>query len=191
MPFNYVQGESESLHEKAVQKAGYPWVRINDVLPTRKGPFDRNQGIDRLLAHSHHGPNTHLIVKGDIEFNSHDDPANNIVMGVKKGQKEIAFKPPGLVYSAVSKSGGSFVEGHQCLSPRSAERYIDRGTLDVAFDVNSENDGGQDLPSVEVVKDRLVKAQFKPDTYPIMHFNRCPAATRGQQDAQKQIARWF
>lgn len=139
MNFEYIT-KPRQPHEKAVVDAGYKWVRTNEIDPTRKNAatgrakrFDPSH-IDRLNKHSHSGPNTHLIVEGDLVFRQQlwrpyvleSDDADD---AHRHGEKHEFPVPRGRAYSATSGRGCRFVEGHRSLSPSTAERFMARGTL--------------------------------------------------------------
>jgi hypothetical protein len=132
MNFEYIT-KPEGPHEKAVVKAGYKWVRTNEIAATRKSEstgrekrFDPSH-LDRLVKHSHNGPNTHLIVEGDLVFRQQLWKPYTIETD-PRGRHEFPV-PRERAYRATSEAGGRFVEGHRSLSPSTAERFMARGTL--------------------------------------------------------------
>ncbi|KAK6067971.1 riboflavin kinase [Seiridium cupressi] len=131
MDFKYIN-EPEDRYELAVLDANYKWIRTNEVMKTRSGGFDIKKGIDRLLRHSHSGINTHLIRKGDLEFrmdSARGRPVTHVIDSDPSGSKHELKVYRGRRYEATSKRGAKFVEGHRSLSPATAERFMDRGTL--------------------------------------------------------------
>lgn len=123
---------------------GYPWVQTNRLIPTwcpisRIGPTPLPAAIsqfpiDRLNRHGHHGLNTHLILKGDLTLErikySHyqRQPVEKIQISAEGPMKEAAVGP-GDIYQGSTEKGCEFVEGHRCLSPTTALRFFDRGTI--------------------------------------------------------------
>ncbi|KAK7962825.1 uncharacterized protein PG986_003650 [Apiospora aurea] len=142
--YTHREGVPTDPFEVAVMEAGYRWVRTNSIVATRPGEFKPDLPIDRLNSHKHSGHNTHLIVAGDLTFEIEKDYYD--AAKFKRKRVPPAFKSATLDaadpdarkelfaarehrYKATSKSGCSFVEGHQCLSPTTAERFIARDTL--------------------------------------------------------------
>ncbi|KAG8156952.1 hypothetical protein KVR01_013174 [Diaporthe batatas] len=136
--FRVVRGTTYSAHEQAVLDAGYPWVRTNALVPTWSSPDKDPRGVavaDRLNWHGHHGVNTHLIVEGDLTLMKLKKMFNqNHVSAVTVSSEPGALKElsvaPGEMYAGTSQQACRFVEGHRCLSPASAHRYMTRGTLE-------------------------------------------------------------
>lgn len=127
-----------SEHEKAVREAGYPWVRTNPLIPTwmTPGPDQRPpaESPDRLNAHGHHGVNTHLIVSGDLTIRKvtkfHGQTAiPALTISTDPGSPKEAAAVGNEMYWGTTERGCTFVEGHRCLSPATANRFMDRGTL--------------------------------------------------------------
>ncbi|KAI1867281.1 uncharacterized protein JN550_007012 [Neoarthrinium moseri] len=132
MNFEYVK-EPQGKFEEAVIEAGYPWVRTNTIEKTRMADFDPSY-IDRLNAHSHSGTNTHLIVDGDLRFNVKRAQGGDLDSREACDSGDICYQHEFYVlekasYSATTTTGATFVEGHRCLSPTTAERFMGRGTL--------------------------------------------------------------
>jgi hypothetical protein len=198
MDFVYRPGQPSSRHEKQLI-AEYPWVRTNSIEATRVGEEFGPRRPDRLGTHSHHGENTHMIVTGDLDM--------EIMGGTREGEhvrinadrgsgcEREGVVPPYVPYAATSKNGCSFVEGHRCLSPRSAERFIDRGTLcAVARDVTR-----CDLPDEETLKRYLRHVEFDPtgkarpsywmwEKKILTPTEGCPPIS---DSAQLALSRWF
>ncbi|KAK7748490.1 hypothetical protein SLS62_008530 [Diatrype stigma] len=231
MDFIYKYGGPQGPHEQRVAAGGYKWVRTNELFPTqahRKIDFARP---DRLLPHSHHGENTHLIVKGDLCIESH---AKNDERGRGRGRYRTSPSPsnrerfeistalgsaqektvgPGVTYEGSTRQGCRFVEGHRRLSPATAERFIDRGTLQaVPFNLSSILRGGtryrqqQPLPAQATLQRWLRNAEFQPHggnmgvsllgllpwwgKREILTFRDAPAS-ESERRAQREIKRWF
>jgi len=199
MDFVYRPGHPSSQHEKQLA-AEFPWVRTNSIEATRVGEKFDPQRPDRLGMHSHHGENTHLIVSGDLDM--------EIMGGTRKGEhlrisadrgsgyEREGIVPPHVPYAATSQNGCSFVEGHRSLSPRSAERFIDRGTLRAV----ARNAAARcDLPDDETLKRYLRQVKFDPtgkaspsrlrgETRILTPTAGCP---RISDSAQLALAQWF
>lgn len=140
--FNFVN-PIEPAQEWVVMD-GYPWVQTNKLIPTwcsisRIAPTPLPAAIsqfpiDRLNIHGHHGLNTHLILKGDltlerVKYSDHEpEPAEQIRISADGPIKE-APVGPGDIYRGTTEKGCEFVEGHRCLSPTTALRFFDRGTI--------------------------------------------------------------
>lgn len=124
--FQLIRPIVNSPHEEAVIEAGYPWVQTNSLIPTRMslGANRHDKPIpNRLNLHSHHGENTHLIVEGDLTLKRANNYFEDTLYSYGNGPKELPV-PPDEVYSGTTAQGCKFVEGHRCLSPRSAHRVI-------------------------------------------------------------------
>ncbi|KAK8104413.1 uncharacterized protein PG998_011446 [Apiospora kogelbergensis] len=176
--YTHTEGGPTDPHEVAVIKAGYKWVRTNTVVATRPGEFKPDLPIDRLNQHKHSGPNTHLIVEGDISFEMERDPYLEAKFKHRKrppvtvGGALDAADPdarkefPALAghrYKATSTSGCSFVEGHLLLSPVTAERFMDRGTLRAIPPFSLDDDAGETVwPHQEEIQDLLRTAKWYP-----------------------------
>ncbi|KAK8123041.1 hypothetical protein PG984_011711 [Apiospora sp. TS-2023a] len=183
--YTHTEGGPTDPFEVAVIKAGYKWVRTNSIVATRPGEFKPDLPIDRLNSHKHSGHNTHLIVEGDLSFDMDRDFYNEAAFKRKK-------YPPPVVrveldaadpdrrkefpatrehqYKATSRSGCSFVEGHHCLSPATAERFMDRGTLR-AVPVplpDSEGEDEDETPSLDQdeIRALLRRAKWYPRGIP-------------------------
>lgn len=89
--------------------------------------FFRRDG--RLLQHRHHSNNTHFIIAGSIAIaRSRDDEPRT--RGADKGPGEWVTLPRNVDYiGEAGEDGCTFVEGHTLLSPTTAERYFQRGTI--------------------------------------------------------------
>lgn len=124
--FQLIRPIVDSPHEEAVIEAGYPWVQTNSLIPTRRSlganPCDKPIP-DRLNWHRHHGENTHLIVEGDITLEKANAFFAYTLYSDGNGPKELTV-PPDEAYLGTTAKGCKFVEGHRCLSPRSAHRVI-------------------------------------------------------------------
>lgn len=121
----------DSPHEQAVIDAGYPWVRTNPLMPTWLSPGADPRPIDpvpdRLDWHGHHGVNTHLIVEGDLTlmkpkkmFGQNHVAA--VTLSTDLGAPKELSVAPDEMYLGTTQQACKFVEGHRCLSPRSAHR---------------------------------------------------------------------
>ncbi|KAI8627847.1 hypothetical protein F5Y19DRAFT_486471 [Xylariaceae sp. FL1651] len=196
MDFVYVAGKPEGPQEMMVAAAGWKWVRINTIHPTRHNRAINLANIDRIPLHSHHGENTHVIVTGDLCIENIDGEKRNFseISTARGAAKELIIKP-NIKYRATSKEGCSFVEGHRCLSPRTAERFIDRGTLKAV-----ELEGGNcSLPDEEVFKTLLRGVKFnpagraRPNRYkgekPILIFPH--SESHISLALQRELANWF
>ncbi|KAJ4392126.1 hypothetical protein N0V93_005748 [Gnomoniopsis smithogilvyi] len=136
--FNFVSPTEPA--QEPVLSNGYPWVQTNTLIPTWSGisfppPLPEaiaSLPIGRLNRHGHHGLNTHLVLRGDLTLErirysrrvplekiriSADGPVNEAPVGA------------GDIYLGTTEGGCDFVEGHRCLSPTTALRFVDRGTL--------------------------------------------------------------
>lgn len=126
-----------SAHEKAVKEAGYPWVCSNPLKPSWISLEDnpRPNGFpDRLNIHGHHGVNTHLIVSGDLTVRKikqfHGQVSVPVLtISTDPGAPREAATVGDEMYWGTTERGCVFVEGHRCLSPATANRFMDRGTL--------------------------------------------------------------
>ncbi|KAJ4418861.1 hypothetical protein N0V82_005307 [Gnomoniopsis sp. IMI 355080] len=128
--------------QQSVVAGGYPWVQTNRLIPTWSGisfppPLPEaiaSLPIDRLNLHGHHGLNTHLVLRGDmtlekVQYSLHKRvPVEKIRISADGPAKE-APVGAGDIYFGTTEAGCEFVEGHRCLSPTTALRFIDRGTL--------------------------------------------------------------
>lgn len=178
MRIKYIDGPPTDAHENAVIKAGYRWVRTNTLGPD-----------GRLGMHGHSGPNTHLIVAGSLQFEnstgkskycrSLEDVVENpklvkIVLDEADPTARKELHVPGHnFYKAVSAEGASFVEGHRSLSPQTAERFIDRGTLRIVPD-----EGTTAWPEQEALQKLLREAKW------------FPRGEQGLDNTLKPVMRW-
>ncbi|KAI1261697.1 hypothetical protein F5Y18DRAFT_440345 [Xylariaceae sp. FL1019] len=184
---DFVNSIGHSVPEQKVVSLGYPWVRTARLRPT-DGPIPRNPAEanlpDRLNYHSHHGPNTHLIVKGDMGIKCTDGEAHHYA-----GDER--FVNPGARYSAKSDTGATFVEGHRCLSPSTAERYIANGKLKAVARPGSRCQ----LPDEEVLKQWLRNVKFDPNgkARPKTWKREKPICVWAERHhpAQDHLSRWF
>lgn len=146
--FDFVHPIQDS--QQPVVSDGYPWVQTNSLIPSWGAFTDRapppeavpSLPIDRLNRHSHHGLNTHLILSGDLtlekamytheepdqEQEQREHPIEKVELSADGPLRE-APVGPGDIYLGTTETGCQFVEGHRCLSPTTALRFIDRGTL--------------------------------------------------------------
>ncbi|KAI0099840.1 hypothetical protein GGR51DRAFT_576051 [Nemania sp. FL0031] len=156
MDFIYARSKRPSLEELGLRGQGWKWVNTNTINATQYGQHQdtkSNNGIpDRLATHSHHGESTHRVISGDLCIRRNVTEkrrrsylaGNNGLYATREhgghSVYEISSAPgsnrqdrvqPNIKYSATSKTGCTFVEGHKCLSPESAERFLARGTLEV------------------------------------------------------------
>ncbi|KAK9792114.1 hypothetical protein SCARD494_07162 [Seiridium cardinale] len=70
--------------------------------------------------------------KGDLEFrmdSARGRPVTHVIDSDPSSSKHELKVYRGRRYEATSKRGAKFVEGHRSLSPATAERFMDRGTL--------------------------------------------------------------
>ncbi|KAK8074571.1 hypothetical protein PG997_009234 [Apiospora hydei] len=181
--YTHTEGAPTDPFEVAVMEAGYKWVRTNSIVATRPGEFEPDLPIDCLNSHKHSGHNTHLIVEGDLTFEIEKDYYDAAKFKRKRvapatktatldaadpdGRKEL-FAAREHRYKATSESGCSFVEGHQCLSPTTAERFIARGTLRaVPLPPKSKTKGDETtLPDQDEIRDLLRTAKWYPSGVP-------------------------
>ncbi|KAK7915109.1 hypothetical protein PG985_012812 [Apiospora marii] len=189
MNFEYThpEGRPTDPFEVAVLEAGYKWVRTNTIVATRPGEFKPDLPVDRLNPHRHSGHNTHLIVAGDLRFAIEQDYYDEAAFKrkrtpprVKTAELEAAdpdarkefYAAREHRYKATSQSGCSFVEGHRCLSPTTAERFMARETLRAVPLADSEGEGeGKDedethWPSQDEIRDLLHRAKWYPRGVP-------------------------
>ncbi|KAI0857781.1 hypothetical protein F4860DRAFT_517472 [Xylaria cubensis] len=122
-------------HEKRLIDQNWKWVNINTINPTQfsrgAAVVDHNGRPDRLNEHSHHSESTHFVISGDLRIQRTYGPRLLYEISDEKGAKRQDHVLPKTRYRATSRRGCTFVEGHRCLSPESAERFISRGTLKV------------------------------------------------------------
>lgn len=136
-----------------------------------------------LNLHSHHGRNTHFLVEGDLllereSFHHHSGGGDKgaaaksialhdgrtypkswlyyAIFGAPQKNLE-APVGPGDIYKGTTEYDCAFVEGHRCLSPTTAMRYIDRGTLTW---VNKDGRKAS-RNELEVITGLLASAQFE------------------------------
>lgn len=140
--FDYSSEHVKTGHEEKVVALGYPWVRTQK-LDIKKDALGSVPGIRPirlrnlppycLALHGHSGLNTHLIVEGDLTLERRfmlDQPMPLDKATISAGGPvEEAPVGAGDIYDGTTRHGCKFVEGHRCLSPTTAKRYLDRGTL--------------------------------------------------------------
>jgi hypothetical protein len=88
--------------------------------------------IDRLNDHQHHSRNTHLVVSGSIAVGLARDNEFRL--------RSTTYGPGGWIdvdanvayRGEAGDEGCVFVEGHQQLSPTTADRFLRRGTIVMA-----------------------------------------------------------
>ncbi|KAI1328691.1 hypothetical protein F5Y16DRAFT_419562 [Xylariaceae sp. FL0255] len=161
MDFKYIDQHGPiGPHEQEVYRNGYNWVRTN-TLPSRLDTEIDFNNPDRLLRHSHHGKNTHLIVTGDLKIENRTKRVN-LTISTAVGHQREAEVGPNEFYKGSTVAGCSFVEGHQCLSPRTAERFIDRGTLVAVPRRRWDGAAACVLPNPDTLREWLRKAIFRP-----------------------------
>ncbi|KAI0455753.1 hypothetical protein F5B21DRAFT_470529 [Xylaria acuta] len=133
---NFVSDNSRPRgpQEQRLLDQGYIWINTNTINPTQ---LDRKETVtdadgrpDRLGEHSHHGESSHNVISGDLRI-QRSRPRFVYEISSEPGAVRQDLVPPNVLYSATSQRGCTFVEGHKCLSPESAERFISRGTLKV------------------------------------------------------------
>lgn len=153
--FGYVNLDHTS-HENAVIAEGFAWVQTNPLRPewidgvTKDTTADDIAGLapQVLNPHQHHSRNTHLIVEGSLTLRqvgdlsgNHDDDKKNMKKRPCRPKKltisnngtdpRFATVPAHVVYDGKPSDGKNclFVEGHTCLSPSTALRFMNKGTL--------------------------------------------------------------
>lgn len=141
--FGYVYRKSprHTPSEYAVLHEGHPWVQTNELAPhwtinmaDHALPEHIGGGPpDRLNRHGHHGPNTHRIVRGQLTITRRvpGEPHQELTIS-NNGVDPVSAPVPGDVsYDGVTTRdvGCTFVEGHYCLSPTTALRFMRGGTL--------------------------------------------------------------
>ena len=86
-------------------------------------------GVDRLLDHSHHSKNTHLIVSGSIDIGKSRD-GDFKFRRITYGPGDWVPLSSDVEYRGEAGDEGCvFVEGHGVLSPTTADRFEGRGTI--------------------------------------------------------------
>ncbi|KAI1079194.1 hypothetical protein F5B20DRAFT_581616 [Whalleya microplaca] len=197
MEFKYVRGRPATRPEQDAVAAGWKWVRTNTIVATLHHKDINFANPDRLLPHSHHGENTHIIVDGDLCIMSTEGGKSNKseISTAAEAKKELIVNP-NVAYRGTSRRGCSFVEGHRALSPATAERFIDRGTLRAV----ELQPGSCPLPEEWQLKKWLREATFYPDgkaypnyakgEKPILQYRDHPVSAK-EIRAQKEISKWF
>lgn len=125
--------------EYAVLQEGYAWVQTNELAPhwtinmaDHALPEHIGGGPpDRLNRHGHHGPNTHRIVRGQLTITRRvpGEPDQEVTIS-NNGVEPVSAPVPGdVTYDGVTTrdAGCTFVEGHYCLSPTTALRFMRGG----------------------------------------------------------------
>ncbi|KAI1176483.1 hypothetical protein F4777DRAFT_577978 [Nemania sp. FL0916] len=166
MDFVYAEGTPSGVEAREVLNQGWRWVNTNTINATQLGaqPVALNGKPDRLGKYFHHSQSTHRIVRGDLQIKQHKTDANDhrdhrtYELGTYDGYTKQDRVEPETRYSATSKYGCQFVEGQQCLSPESAERFINRGTLKA---VNKRR-GRTEFPSSDAMRTWLLQVKFDP-----------------------------
>ncbi|KAI2603415.1 uncharacterized protein GGS25DRAFT_526449 [Hypoxylon fragiforme] len=203
MDFQYVNGKPSGWHEKKLRKDGWRWVNTNSIGPTTQaGTHGSTHAPDRLEPHSHHSLNTHLVVQGDLTIKEHrgrsTDPKDSVYATISShGGYPEHFVKPQVKYSATSKAGCTFVEGHRSLSPSTAERFMARGALRA-----TESNGDYDFaPYQDTIRSWLRSAKFNPrgkarpcceycGQLPILEYAIAPRSDL-ERWMQEGIAKWF
>ncbi|KAL3427292.1 hypothetical protein PVAG01_00801 [Phlyctema vagabunda] len=109
--FEYCRSLTEE--EIWVQSRGYPNVSTV-TLPERAS----------IECHDHNSNNTHYVTKGKLRISIVDGPTKTLRQG------ESMRVNPGTHYSAkAGPDGCTFVEGHEVLSPTTADRFVKNGTM--------------------------------------------------------------
>ncbi|KAI0540371.1 hypothetical protein GGR58DRAFT_522301 [Xylaria digitata] len=132
MDFVYINGAPKGHYENELAAQGWRWIRTNTIAPTPFNTTNTTTGSEhpnRLNPHFHHGLSTHMVVSGDLYVQRHGGSRAAYEISDFPGAKRQDLVPPGTTYSGSSERGCTFVEAHKCLSPQTAERLIDRGTL--------------------------------------------------------------
>ncbi|KAI3335458.1 hypothetical protein F4824DRAFT_501085 [Ustulina deusta] len=159
MDFVFLNGGPQGKFEKAVGAQGWKWMHTNRIDRTRPGGYTGRDGRpDRLGQHFHHGKSTHMIVSGDLRIQKHGGDYGMYELSDRLGGKRQDLVQPNTPYSATSKTGCTFVEGHEALSPQSAERFITRGTLRLARKPGAP----WDYPGDDELKIWLRSVRFNP-----------------------------
>ncbi|KAK8852159.1 hypothetical protein PGQ11_014638 [Apiospora arundinis] len=185
MNFEYThpEGSPSDPFEVAVMDAGYKWVRTNTIVATRERDSQTELPIDRLNLHKHSGHNTHLIVEGDLKFDLEKDfysqakfKRKRVAPPVKTATLDAAdpaarkelYAAAEHRYKATSQSGGTFVEGHQLLSPSTAERFMSRDTLRAIPPLSLDGGEAEEMPWTEQdeIRDLLRTARWYPRGIP-------------------------
>ncbi|KAI0975849.1 hypothetical protein F4678DRAFT_457203 [Xylaria arbuscula] len=155
--FHYVTGGPQGIFEQALANQGWRWIRTNTIDRTGENP---NSGRpDRLGKHSHHGKSSHFVVSGDLCVKRHGGDHGTYEISDSIGGKRQDLVQPNIPYSATSSRGCKFAEGHEKLSPRSAERFISRGTLRLV----RGHGATWDFPSDAELRTWLTSLEFNPD----------------------------
>lgn len=190
--FDYVR--TTSRHENIVLGQGYAWVQTNTLADKwTNGITDdttpdniASQAPDCLRPHGHHGPNTHRIVKGALTLTSVDPHTNRKVSEVtisEHGRRDAPVAANVFYDGRTPETAGcTFVEGHKCLSPRTALRYMRGGTLgwfDAEGDVVSEADQKYVMEQLE--KSRTVE----------LADNGVSFRMRGRKPVARDMQAWF
>ncbi|KAH8164059.1 hypothetical protein CIB48_g4211 [Xylaria polymorpha] len=185
--------------EKELLKQGWRWVNINTINPTQFTHKDSVMGAngrpDRLAEHSHHGESTHHVVTGDLRFQRTREPRLLYEISTAPGAKIQDHVPPKTRYKATSREGCTFAEGHKCLSPESAERFISRGTLKVV----DKRRPHRPFPAKDELGVWLRQVKFNPDgkARPNLRMGERPIldASRANppvsDDVYMDLAEWF
>ncbi|KAI0445805.1 hypothetical protein F4803DRAFT_547846 [Xylaria telfairii] len=184
--------------EEQLLSQGWKWVNTNTINPTqfaqKNTVLDANGRPDRLGEHSHHGESTHNIIIGDLRVQRTQEPRLLYEISTEPGAKRQDHVPPKTRYKATSTQGCTFAEGHRCLSPESAERFISRGTLRVvnkrphrSFPTN--NQLGIWLRQVKFNPDGKARPNLRMGEKPILDASRANPAM--PEDVHMDLAEWF
>ncbi|KAI1289123.1 hypothetical protein F5Y03DRAFT_404069 [Xylaria venustula] len=190
--FRYVTGGPQGVFEQALANQGWRWIRTNTI--DRTGEGASNGKPDRLGKHSHHGKSSHLVASGDLRVRRHCGDYGTYEISDRIGGKRQDLVQPNTPYSATSSRGCEFAEGHEKLSPRSAERFISRGTLRLV----RENGATWEYPSDAELRTWLTSLKFNPDgkarpnlakgENPILDASNAPGIPR---DLLEALSEWF
>ncbi|KAJ8129965.1 hypothetical protein O1611_g3666 [Lasiodiplodia mahajangana] len=192
MDLIYARGRRFTPEEVEVQAQGWKWVNTNTINPTHT---TSNNGLpDRLGAHSHHGESTHRVICGDLCIKREQGDYGIYEISRAPGSEQQDRVKPKVKYSATSKEGCMFVEGHKCLSPESAVRFLARGTLEV-----TDKKRRSYFPDGQALQTWLGQVRFNPNgkAHPnlskgeksILDTNR--VRTPIPEDVKTDILEWF
>ncbi|KAI1738101.1 hypothetical protein F4680DRAFT_450184 [Xylaria scruposa] len=187
-----------STHYERILINDWKWLNINTINPTQfsqnAAVIDDNGRPDRLNRHSHHGESTHCVITGDLRILRIYEPRLLYEISDAIGAERQDHVPPKTLYSATSKRGCTFVEGHKCLSPKSAERFISRGTLKVV-----DKSARKSFPTNEQLGIWLRQVKFNPNgkAFPDLSRGEMPilddkgVEPRMPDDVYADLSQWF